>query len=62
PRQLDVLRLVAQGRTNQQIAEELFIAPKTASVHLSNILDKLGADNRLQAAAIARQHGIGDDG
>jgi DNA-binding NarL/FixJ family response regulator len=59
-RELEVLRLVAQGRTNREIAEALFIASKTASAHLSHILDKLGAANRVEAAAIAHQHGLLD--
>jgi DNA-binding CsgD family transcriptional regulator len=54
PRELEVLSLVAQGRTNRQIAEALYISVKTASVHVSNILMKLGAQNRGEAAAIAR--------
>ncbi|MFE2585195.1 AAA family ATPase [Streptomyces sp. NPDC059378] len=45
-RERDVLRLVSAGRTNRQIAEELFISPKTASVHVSNILGKLGVSGR----------------
>jgi DNA-binding NarL/FixJ family response regulator len=54
-----VLRLLAAGRTNREIASELFIAPKTASVHVSNILGKLGAASRTEAAAIAHAEGIG---
>ncbi|MFC4493914.1 AAA family ATPase [Streptomyces ovatisporus] len=53
PREQDVLRLVAAGRSNRQIAEELFISPKTASVHVSNILAKLGVAGRGEAAAMA---------
>ncbi|MGO4757656.1 LuxR C-terminal-related transcriptional regulator, partial [Streptomyces sp. 2MCAF27] len=56
-REQDVLRLVAAGRSNRQIAEELFISPKTASVHVSNILAKLGASGRGEAAAIAHRLG-----
>ena len=52
-RELEVLRLVAAGRSNRDIANELFISPKTASVHVSNILGKLGAANRGEAAAQA---------
>jgi DNA-binding NarL/FixJ family response regulator len=52
-RELDVLRLVAAGRSNREIAAELFISPKTASVHVSNILGKLGAASRGEAAARA---------
>jgi DNA-binding CsgD family transcriptional regulator len=52
-RELEVLRLVAAGRSNRDIANELFISPKTASVHVSNILGKLGAASRGEAAAKA---------
>jgi DNA-binding CsgD family transcriptional regulator len=54
-RERDVLRLVADGRTNRQIAEELFISPKTASVHVSNILAKLSVSTRGEAAAVAHR-------
>ena len=57
-RERDVLRLVAAGRTNRQIAEELFISPKTASVHVSNILAKLGVSGRGEAAAVAHRLGL----
>ncbi|WP_341870597.1 helix-turn-helix transcriptional regulator [Flexivirga meconopsidis] len=59
-REAEVLRLVAGGRTNGQIAAELFISPKTASVHVSNILAKLGATTRTEAADLARQQGLLD--
>jgi DNA-binding CsgD family transcriptional regulator len=52
-RELEVLRLVASGRSNREIAAELFISPKTASVHVSNILGKLGVASRGEAAAKA---------
>jgi DNA-binding NarL/FixJ family response regulator len=52
-RELEVLRLVAAGRSNREIAAELFISPKTASVHVSNILGKLGVVSRGEAAARA---------
>jgi DNA-binding CsgD family transcriptional regulator len=55
-REVEVLRLVAAGRSNREIAAELFISPKTASVHVSNILGKLGAATRGEAAA--RAHGL----
>jgi DNA-binding CsgD family transcriptional regulator/tetratricopeptide (TPR) repeat protein len=58
-REAEVLRLVAGGWTNQQIADALFIARKTASVHVSNILGKLGVDSRVEAAAIAHRLGFG---
>ncbi|HEY2268011.1 MAG TPA: AAA family ATPase [Streptosporangiaceae bacterium] len=60
-RELEVLRLVADGRSNRDIAAELFISPKTASVHVSNILGKLGVSSRGEAAATARrQHLLND--
>jgi DNA-binding NarL/FixJ family response regulator len=52
-RELEVLRLVAAGRSNREIAGELFISPKTASVHVSNILSKLHVGSRGEAAATA---------
>jgi DNA-binding CsgD family transcriptional regulator len=57
-REHEVLRLVAAGRTNRQIGEELFISAKTASVHVSNILAKLAVASRTEAAAAALQRGI----
>ncbi|MFB6480081.1 AAA family ATPase [Streptomyces virginiae] len=54
-RERDVLRLVAAGSTNRKIAEALFISPKTASVHVSNILAKLGVASRGEAAALAHR-------
>ncbi|MET8226534.1 AAA family ATPase [Streptomyces sp. NPDC005301] len=57
-REYDVLRLLALGRTNRQIGEELFISGKTASVHVSNILAKLGAAGRTEAVAIAYRQGL----
>ncbi|MFG2028346.1 AAA family ATPase [Streptomyces sp. NPDC048825] len=54
-RERDVLRLVAAGRSNRRIAEELFISPKTASVHVSNILAKLNVSGRGEAAALAHR-------
>lgn len=57
-RELEVLRLLAAGRSNRQIAESLFISGKTASVHVTNILAKLGVHSRLEAAARARDLGL----
>ncbi|MFP5257244.1 MAG: helix-turn-helix transcriptional regulator [Acidimicrobiia bacterium] len=54
-RERQVLALVAAGRTNRQIGAELFISPKTASVHVSNILAKLGVASRVEAAAVAHR-------
>jgi DNA-binding NarL/FixJ family response regulator len=53
-----VLRLLARGLSNREIGTELFITPKTASVHVSNILGKLGAASRTEAAAIAHREGL----
>ena len=53
-----MLALVAHGRTNRQIAEELFITEKTAGHHVSNILSKLAVANRLEAASIAHRAGL----
>ena len=57
-RELAVLRLLAAGRTNAQIGAELYISPKTAGVHVSNILHKLGVSGRVQAAAVAERAGL----
>ncbi len=59
-RELEVLHLVADGRSNRAIAAELFISPKTASVHVSNILAKLGVSSRGEAAATARRQHLLD--
>jgi DNA-binding NarL/FixJ family response regulator len=58
PRELEVLRLLVEGRSNRQIAEQLFISGKTASVHVTNLLSKLGVHSRLEAAAMARRLGL----
>jgi DNA-binding CsgD family transcriptional regulator len=58
PREIEVLAVVADGRTNRQIAEILFIAEKTAAIHVSHILGKLGAANRVEAAATAYRLGL----
>jgi DNA-binding CsgD family transcriptional regulator len=57
-----VLALIAIGRTNAQIAETLFISPKTATAHVSNILGKLGVRGRVEAATIAHRLGIVEPG
>ena len=59
-REHEVLVHLAAGRTNNQIAAELFISPKTASVHVSRIIAKLGAANRTEAAAIAQRENFLD--
>ena len=60
PREVEVLRLVAQGLDNNEIASELSISPRTAKSHVSSILGKLGVSNRIQAAIYAVQQGIAD--
>ena len=59
-RELEVLALVADGRTNRQIAETLFITEKTAGHHVSNVLAKLGVASRVEAAAFAHRAGLAD--
>jgi DNA-binding NarL/FixJ family response regulator len=58
PRELEVLLLVAEGRTNRVIGETLFMSEKTASVHVSRILAKLGVGGRVEAAAVAHRLGL----
>jgi DNA-binding CsgD family transcriptional regulator len=58
-REREILALLAAGRSNPQIAGALFISPKTASVHVSNILTKLGVASRMEAAAVAHRLGVG---
>ena len=59
-RELEVLELVAKGLTNREIAERLFISDKTAGVHVSHILAKLNAGNRVMAAGMAHRLGLVD--
>ena len=57
-RELEVLRLIANGKDNAEIARELFISPKTVKNHISNILMKLQIENRIQAAVYAVRSGL----
>ena len=57
-REKEVLDLIAQGKSNQEIAEDLFITLKTVKTHVSNILAKLGVEDRTQAAIYAFKHGL----
>jgi DNA-binding CsgD family transcriptional regulator len=61
-RELDVLRLLGQGKTNPEIAAALFISPRTAGVHVTHILRKLDAATRVQAATVAERAGLLDAG
>ena len=57
-REVEVLRLVATGATNQQIADELIISPRTVNTHVTNILNKIGCENRTAAGAFAIKHNL----
>ena len=61
-REVEVLTLVGRGRSDQEIADELFISPKTASVHVSNVKGKLGVESRLEIALRARELGLVEPG
>jgi DNA-binding CsgD family transcriptional regulator/tetratricopeptide (TPR) repeat protein len=58
PRQVEVLELVVEGMTNADIAERLFVSPKTVDHHVSALLTKLGVSSRQEAAALARDRGL----
>ena len=57
-RELEVLRLIAQGRSNRAIAAALYLSPRTAERHVANIYLKLGAHSKAEAAAYALRHGL----
>jgi DNA-binding NarL/FixJ family response regulator len=57
-REQEVLRLIAAGRTNAEIAQALFISPRTASTHASHILNKLGLESRAELIAFAHREGF----
>jgi DNA-binding NarL/FixJ family response regulator len=61
PRELEVLRLIAQGLRNREIAQRLVISEKTVGNHISNIFTKLQVANRVQAIIRAREAGLGQD-
>lgn len=58
PREAEVLRLVAQGLPYAEIAERLFLSPRTVGTHLTNIYGKLAVDNRAAATRLAIEHGL----
>lgn len=59
-REMEVLRQIAKGRSNQEAADELFIGVKTVKFHVTNILAKLGVEDRTQAAIYAHKHGLAE--
>jgi DNA-binding CsgD family transcriptional regulator len=62
PREIEVLRLMASGKSNREIAKVLFISRNTVSTHVRNILTKTGSANRTEAAAYAMRHGLSGGG
>ncbi len=59
-REMEVLKLIAKGRSNQELADELYIGIKTVKFHVTNILGKLGVEDRTQAAIYAHKNGLAD--
>ena len=57
-RELEVLRLLAAGRSNREIGDDLFISPATAARHVANIYAKLGVESRAEATAFAHRQGL----
>ena len=57
-REVDVLRLIASGKTNQEIGDELFISARTVANHAANIFNKTGSANRAEAATYASRNGL----
>lgn len=58
PRELEVLKLIAEGLSTKEMAERLFVSENTIKTHTSRVLDKLGASRRTQAVQIAKQFGL----
>jgi DNA-binding NarL/FixJ family response regulator len=58
PRELDVLRLLVQGKTDQEIADTLYLSRRTVTTHTSNMFAKLGVSNRVEATALAMREGL----
>ena len=59
-REVEVLRLIARGRSNREVAERLFISPKTVGRHVENLYRKIGVSSRAAAAVFAMEHGLLD--
>ncbi len=57
-REVEVLRLVTAGKTDREIAEELFVSVRTVTTHVSNVRNKIAAANRTEAASYANRHGL----
>ena len=57
-REVEILRLVARGMTNAQIAEEVFVSPRTVNAHLRSIYHKIGSSTRAEAARFASEHDL----
>ena len=57
-REIEILRVLAAGLSNREIAERLFISPATAARHVANVFAKLGVDSRAKATAFAHRHGL----
>jgi DNA-binding CsgD family transcriptional regulator len=57
-REVEVLRLVAKGMTNVQIATELYVSPRTVNAHLGSVYNKIGSNIRAEAARFAAEHGL----
>ncbi len=60
-REMEVLKCIAKGKSNQEVADELFIGIKTVKSHMTNVLSKLGVEDRTQAAIYAYKHGLAED-
>jgi DNA-binding NarL/FixJ family response regulator len=61
-RELDVLQLLADGRSTREIAERLYLSPKTVERHIANLAGKAGVAGRAQLVAFAAKHALGDSG
>ena len=59
-REMEVLRMIAKGKSNQEIADELYIGVKTVKFHVTNLLAKLEVEDRTQAAIYTYQHGLAE--
>ncbi|MBD1909448.1 response regulator transcription factor [Leptolyngbya sp. FACHB-16] len=58
PRELEVLKLIAEGHSNAEIASILYLSPNTIKTHVRSVLNKLGVNHRVEAAVLAVRHGL----